>query len=178
MCQQCGGWCVSSARWCVCIGYLKIRLSYATEPTENRCVVAMESGGMSAQVYSKSFVPLESDPLVMNDLMYGLRVSKSLALTDVWSIDDMVQLSLITRPVCALILVLPTSEAYEKHRRAQVEVEENSKGTDIIWFRQTIDNACGLYAILHATCNSKAREFIGMPIWFKEGPLYWPWVVD
>ena len=26
MCQQCGGWCVSSARWCVCIGYFKISI--------------------------------------------------------------------------------------------------------------------------------------------------------
>ncbi len=26
MCQQCGGWCVSSARWCVCIGYLNLTL--------------------------------------------------------------------------------------------------------------------------------------------------------
>ena len=83
----------------------------------------------ATQPYAKHFIPLESDPPVLNDLMYGLGVSDCLAFTDVWSIDD---------PVTGEI-----------------------KGEEMIWIRQTIDNACGLYAILHATCNPETREFIG-----------------
>ncbi len=118
----------------------------------------------ATQPYAKHFIPLESDPPVLNDLMYGLGVSGCLAFTDVWSIDDPVQLSSISRPVYALILILPTCEEYERHRlssRGSGNTTEDTKGEEIIWIRQTIDNACGLYAILHATCNSATRDFIG-----------------
>lgn len=71
----------------------------------------------ATQPYAKHFIPLESDPPVLNDLMYGLGVSGCLALTDVWSIDDPIQLSSLSRPVYALILVLPTRAEYVRHRR-------------------------------------------------------------
>ncbi len=127
----------------------------------------MDATNTTTRVYAKHLIPLESDPLVLNDLMYGLGVSTSLALTDVVSIDNPIQLSFISRPVIALILVLPTSEEYERHRRSAgktVKVAEDPKAEGVIWFRQTIDNACGLYAILHATCNFETRGFIGISI--------------
>ncbi len=71
----------------------------------------------ATQPYAKHFIPLESDPPVLNDLIYGLGVSGCLALTDVWSIDDPIQLSSLSRPVYALILVLPTYAESEQHRR-------------------------------------------------------------
>ncbi len=117
----------------------------------------------ATQLYAKHFILLESDPPVLNDLMYGLGVSGCLAFTDVWSTDDPVQLSSISRPVYTLILVLPTCQEYERHRlssRGSGNTTEDTKGKGIIWIRQTIDNACGLYAILDATCNSAARDFI------------------
>ncbi len=119
----------------------------------------------TTKLYPKRFIPLESDPLVLNDLMYGLGVSGCLALTDVWSIDDPIELSTISRPVYALILVLPTCEEYERHRRSDgglgQHTEDSNRG-GIIWIRQTIDMACGLYAIIHATCNSATSNFIGL----------------
>jgi ubiquitin carboxyl-terminal hydrolase L3 len=134
----------------------------------------MDHTNVATQSYLKSFIPLESDPSVLNDLMYGLGISSSLALTDVWSIDDPIQLTLIPRPAFALILVLPTSEEYERHRRSTrvpIGITEDSKGEEVIWIRQTIDNACGLYAILHATCNFETRAFIGMSIMLTEDVL-------
>lgn len=124
----------------------------------------MDTTNATTQLYAKHFIPLESDPPVLNDLMYGLGVSDCLALADVWSLDDPVQLSSVSRPVYALILILPTCEEYERHRQSSKrlsKITEDPKGGGVIWIRQTIDNACGLYAILHATCNLKTREFIG-----------------
>ena len=72
----------------------------------------------ATQSYAKCLTPLESDPPLLSDLMHDLGVSNSLALTDVWSIDDPVQLSFTSRPVFALILVLPTSDEYERHRQS------------------------------------------------------------
>lgn len=127
----------------------------------------MDIANTATQLYAKQFIPLESDPPVLNDLMYGLGVSGCLALTDVWSIDDPDQLSSISRPVYALILVLPTCEEYERHRRSSRrlgDIAGDSMGDEVIWIRQTIDNACGLYAVLHATCNSETKGFIGKSI--------------
>ena len=40
------------------------------------------------------------------------------------------------------------------------EGEEGEEEEPVIWFRQTINNACGLYAILHAISNGEARKYI------------------
>lgn len=37
---------------------------------------------------------------------------------------------------------------------------EKREGEDVLWFKQTITNACGLYALLHAACNGAARKHI------------------
>jgi len=126
-------------------------------------------------MYAKHLIPLESNSLMLNDLMYDLEVSTSLALTDVVSIDDSIQLSFISRSVIALILVLSTFEEYERHRRSAsktVKVAENSKAEEVIWFRQIIDNACDLYAILHVICNFETREFIGISIMLPKKTLH------
>lgn len=30
-----------------------------------------------------------------------------------------------------------------------------------MWYKQTINNACGLYGILHAISNGDSRDFVG-----------------
>lgn len=40
------------------------------------------------------------------------------------------------------------------------EGEEEEEEAPVMWFRQTINNACGLYAILHAISNGEARKYI------------------
>jgi ubiquitin carboxyl-terminal hydrolase L3 len=34
----------------------------------------------------------------------------------------------------------------------------------VIWYRQTIGNACGLMGLLHAVSNGAAKDFVGMNI--------------
>ncbi|KAJ7846035.1 ubiquitin C-terminal hydrolase L3 [Mycena olivaceomarginata] len=110
------------------------------------------------------FIPLESDPDIFTKLIqeFGIR---SLEFQDVLSLDlaDLLPgggLALPT-PVYALILIFPTTEAYEAELKAAKRLA-HSEGTHytghgpqepVIWFEQTIHNACGLYAILHAISN-------------------------
>jgi ubiquitin carboxyl-terminal hydrolase L3 len=112
----------------------------------------------------KHYIPLESNPEVFTHLRNTLGVS-SLSFHDVFSIEDPEMLAFIPRPVLALVIVFPTTETYEKHtaeEEASREVYNGSgEGEDVVWFKQTIHNACGLYGILHATCNGDARNFIG-----------------
>ncbi len=108
---------------------------------------------MSANQYQKHFIPLESNPDVFTQLTHELGVSPTLRFQDVLTLDEP---ALFPRPALALILIFPTSETYE----TQISKEEATDEEDVVWFKQTINNACGLYAILHAVCNGDARNFI------------------
>jgi ubiquitin carboxyl-terminal hydrolase L3 len=114
--------------------------------------------------HRKHYIPLESNPEVFTQLIHKLGVSGDLTFEDVYSLDDPALLSFVPRPVFALILVFPTSKVYEQQKAASEAKREmyngSGKDEDIMWFRQTIHNACGLYGILHAVCNGGARDFI------------------
>lgn len=125
----------------------------------------MTTASDPTQKYTKHFIPLESNPDVFTELIHNLGVSASLSFQDVLSLDDPELLGFVPRPVHALILVFPTTEVYQQ--RVEVEdskVEDCLEGADmgdVVFFRQTINNACGLYAILHAVYNSEARGSFG-----------------
>lgn len=110
--------------------------------------------------YKKHFIPLESNPDVFNKLIRLLGASPSLSFEDVLSLE----LS-FPYPVFALILVFPTTESYENRKTLEDARLEECRGgevdNDIIWFKQTINNACGLYGILHALSNGPARDLLG-----------------
>jgi hypothetical protein len=116
----------------------------------------------SKQAYTKHFIPLESDPELFTELIHNLGASESLQFQDVYSIDDPELLAFVPKPVYALILILPITADYAK-RIAQEDtiVDFYSHNDKILWLSQTINNACGLYAILHAIANSDAKVLIG-----------------
>jgi ubiquitin carboxyl-terminal hydrolase L3 len=120
---------------------------------------------MASKTYSKHFIPLESNPDLFTELMHSLGGSLSLSYDDVFSIDDPELLAYIRRPVNALILTFPTTPLYEDDKRIEEEKIRASPEiplpSDIIWFKQTINNACGLYGLLHAVCSSPARHLVG-----------------
>ncbi|KXT13318.1 hypothetical protein AC579_7245 [Pseudocercospora musae] len=109
----------------------------------------------------KHFVPLENNPEVMTSLMHKLGLSTDLAFHDVWSIDDPDLLAFIPRPAHALLLVFPVSDIYEKFRREDDQHRNDYEGSgpseEVIWYKQTIGNACGLIGLLHGVSNGAAR---------------------
>ncbi|KAG5915262.1 hypothetical protein E4U42_000072 [Claviceps africana] len=111
-----------------------------------------------------AFIPLEANPGLMTSLIHKLGVSPALALHDVYSLTDPEMLSFITRPALALLLVFPVSAVYESHRMAEDNTVDEYAGAGeqepVVWWRQTIKNACGLMGLLHAASNGPARNFI------------------
>ncbi|KAF2396732.1 cysteine proteinase [Trichodelitschia bisporula] len=109
----------------------------------------------------KRFVPLENNPEVMTSLIHKLGLSPTLSFHDVFSIDEPDLLAIVPRPAHALLLIFPVSSVYEAHRAAEDgpkgEYEGAGEGEPVVWFRQTIGNACGLIGLLHAVCNGGAR---------------------
>lgn len=110
----------------------------------------------------KHFIPLESDPVVFTSLIHDIGAPKSLVFREVISLDAQD----LPSSAIAYILVLPTSEAYEARTATEDESREvyQGQGKDeaVVWFKQTINNACGLYGILHALSNGEARHLLGM----------------
>ncbi|KAK5169813.1 uncharacterized protein LTR77_005791 [Saxophila tyrrhenica] len=111
----------------------------------------------------KVFVPLENNPEVFTELIHRLGVSQSLRFHDVYSITDPDLLAFLPRPCHALIFISPGDVYNRVHGRTEPrEIIHDGTGDDepVVWFKQTIGNACGLIALLHAVSNGPAREFI------------------
>jgi hypothetical protein len=108
----------------------------------------------------------ENNPEVMTALVHKLGLSSTLAFHDVYSLDDPSLLAFVPRPVHALLLVFPVSKTYETQRAAEdsslPEYSGSGPNEEVLWFRQTIGNACGMMGLLHSACNGGAKEKIGM----------------
>ena len=107
--------------------------------------------------YQTHFVPLESDPDIFNFLLHSLRANAKLIFKEVYTLDEP---DILPHPALALILIFPTSNAYES-RKTLEEASTTEHLRNVVWFKQTINNACGLYAVLHAVCNGDGKSFIG-----------------
>lgn len=124
----------------------------------------MTSTEPPSKTYRKHYIPLESNPEVFTELIHALGVSPNLSFQDVYSLDDPELLAFIPRPVYALVLVFPCPPEYDE----RVQKEEAGAATydgagedePVIFWKQTIHNACGLYALLHGISNGPARDHL------------------
>jgi ubiquitin carboxyl-terminal hydrolase L3 len=115
--------------------------------------------------HRKYYIPLESNPEVFTKLIHALGVSPTLAFVDVLSLDDPDLIAMVPRPVLALVLAFPCAgddyyKNLEEENRNREVYTGSGEGEDTIWYKQTIGNACGLYALLHSISNGPARDFI------------------
>jgi len=108
---------------------------------------------------SMRWVPLESNPEVLNRFIHKLGVPADWELVDVYGLDPEL-LAFLPSPVVAMILLFPINEKYEEFRK-QEEEEVKAKGQEVspkVYFmKQTIGNACGTVALLHSILNNKGR---------------------
>ncbi|KAK0733501.1 ubiquitin carboxyl-terminal hydrolase-like protein isozyme L3 [Lasiosphaeria miniovina] len=122
----------------------------------------------------KIFVILENNPEVMNALAAKLGLSPDLAFYDVWSLDEPSLLAHIPRPAHALLVIVPLTDAWNQEREREdvadysyyYDKEGDGSGSEhkqpppVIWFKQTIGEACGSIGMLHCAINGAAAQFI------------------
>jgi ubiquitin carboxyl-terminal hydrolase L3 len=104
----------------------------------------------------KNWLPLESNPKLMNDYITTLGVKGNYEFTDIYGVDpDM--LAMVPQPVIAVMLLFPISEASEKHKKEIEAKMLSSRGLlspKVYHMKQTVGNACGTVGLIHAVLNN------------------------
>jgi ubiquitin carboxyl-terminal hydrolase L3 len=100
----------------------------------------------------------------MTPLAHKLGLSPTLQFYDVYSLTDPDLLSLIPRPVHALLVILPLTPTWNSSRIAEdsPKPDYTGKGPNgpVIWFEQTIGHACGSIGLIHCLINGPAKSYI------------------
>ncbi|KAG9200407.1 hypothetical protein G6514_007079 [Epicoccum nigrum] len=112
----------------------------------------------------KMFKVLENNPQVMNHLGAALGMDPSLSFHDMYSLTDPDLLSFIPRPAYALLVIIPMTPSWhaarESEDKGKGEYEGKGAAEPVIWFKQTIGNACGSIGLVHCLLNSGAAAHI------------------
>jgi len=106
-------------------------------------------------------MPLESNPKLMNKYckLLGVNMTGLVEFQDVLGLDaDAV--SWVQAPQLAILLTFPINKAAEEHRKAEEQRLSANDGKaqvispDVYHCQQTVGNACGTVALLHAVANN------------------------
>lgn len=101
---------------------------------------------------AKRWLPLEANPDVMNQFLWGLGLPEHEAeCYDVYGLDEEL-LEMVPRPVLAVLFLYPITPQSEEERILQdsVKKEHNDR---VYFMKQTVGNACGTIGLLHAVGN-------------------------
>lgn len=100
----------------------------------------------------------------MNALKKRLGLSDDLQFYDVYSLDEPELLAHIPRPAHALLVIIPLTKVWDEERKTEDTDKEDYAGfgesEPVIWFKQTIGNACGSIGLLHSVVNGPAAKHI------------------
>jgi ubiquitin carboxyl-terminal hydrolase L3 len=113
----------------------------------------------------KLFTVLENNPEVMNHLARDLGLdTDAYSFYDIYSLTDPDLLSFIPRPAVALLVIIPLTPTWHAAREAEDQDKPEYVGKcdddPVIWFKQTIGNACGSIGLVHCLLNSEASKHI------------------
>ncbi|CEP14367.1 hypothetical protein [Parasitella parasitica] len=102
------------------------------------------------------WLPLEANPDVWNKILHNNGVNPNWKFTDIYGFDSET-LAMIPRPVAAIIFLFPITDAYEEFRKREethLKAHEQDISAKLIYYKQTISNACGMMALLHSIANN------------------------
>ncbi|KVH89769.1 Peptidase C12, ubiquitin carboxyl-terminal hydrolase 1 [Cynara cardunculus var. scolymus] len=112
---------------------------------------------------AKRWLPLEANPDVMNQFLWGLGVPPGEAeCNDVYGFDEEL-LEMVPKPVLAVLFLYPLTPESEQERLQQNSIKQDP--CDGVYFmRQTVGNACGTIGLLHAIGNITSEIKLGRPL--------------
>ncbi|XP_062073906.1 ubiquitin carboxyl-terminal hydrolase 3 isoform X1 [Humulus lupulus] len=101
---------------------------------------------------AKRWLPLEANPDVMNQFLWGLGLPETEAeCYDVYGFDQEL-LEMVPKPVLAVLFLYPITSQSEEERMLQANEMKEPHGK-VYFMKQTVGNACGTVGLLHAVAN-------------------------
>ncbi|KAI3687198.1 hypothetical protein L1987_80892 [Smallanthus sonchifolius] len=101
---------------------------------------------------STRWLPLEANPDVMNQFLWGLGLPPGEAeCNDVYGLDEEL-LEMVPKPVLAVLFLYPITPESEQERLKQDSTKQ-APCDGVYFMRQTVGNACGTIGLLHAIGN-------------------------
>ncbi|KAJ1641384.1 ubiquitin carboxyl-terminal hydrolase isozyme L3, partial [Pavlovales sp. CCMP2436] len=106
---------------------------------------------MAAEVKKEFWLPLESNPEVLNGFRDKLSASNAFAFHDVYGFDPDL-LAMVPQPCLAVLLLFPYAEmaAAKAAQLERLRSEGYAPDAGIFFMRQYVGNACGTIACVHA----------------------------
>ena len=145
--------------------------------------ISMSSSDSSSSLDSssgKAWLPLESNPVLMTKYIHNLGVGEEWNINEIYGLDEDL-LAMVPQPVLAVLLLFPLSESSEKHRLEMIEQmekaekeggkEEKEKQTvlsSVYHMKQTVGNACGTIALIHALLNNLSSLSLPSDSWIQK----------
>lgn len=100
------------------------------------------------------WLPIESNPDVMNKFLHAIGLPKKWIISDVFGLDPEL-LAMLPQPVVSLMLLFPISKNYvEFAKKQEAELADQKTSENLFYMKQTISNACGTVAMIHAVANN------------------------
>ena len=107
-----------------------------------------------------AWVPLEANPELFTAWCERLGLdTQRYAFHDVFGLDEEL-LAMVPQPVQAVLFLFPITPDVERRREVEDAVTEAPPHSELLWFKQTIGNACGTIGLLHAVANSAAADAV------------------
>ncbi|XP_052210274.1 ubiquitin carboxyl-terminal hydrolase 3 [Diospyros lotus] len=107
---------------------------------------------MAESPSAKRWLPLEANPEIMNQFLWGLGLREDEAeCYDVYGLDEEL-LEMVPKPVLALLFLYPLTHQSEEERVLQDSVKKEYDD-QVYFMKQTVGNACGTIGLLHAVGN-------------------------
>ncbi|ETO31397.1 hypothetical protein RFI_05723 [Reticulomyxa filosa] len=118
----------------------------------------VEKGDETEEVEEGNWLPLESNPEVLNDFARRMGLPEDYAFHEVFGFDEET-LAFTPQPVLAAVLLFPSSKNIKAFKAKQrVDIEANGQVLDnslfYLYQHDNIGNACGTIAMIHCLSNS------------------------
>ncbi|XP_057976420.1 ubiquitin carboxyl-terminal hydrolase 3-like [Malania oleifera] len=105
---------------------------------------------------TKRWLPLEANPDVMNQFLWGLGLTEDeVECYDVYGLDEEL-LEMVPKPVLAVLFLYPLTPETEKERLLEDNVKKDPSSR-VYFMIQTVGNACGTIGLLHAVGNVTSK---------------------
>lgn len=114
-----------------------------------------------AEAAKKRWIPLEANPDVMNQFIWGLGVAEGeVEFNDVYGFDDEL-LEMVPKPVLAVLFLYPYTAQKELEKKVEEQhvsgAQSKEPSKNVYFTKQTVGNACGTIGILHAIGNATSE---------------------